>query len=331
MKKTSKNHTALLKQNISLLGKQILKPIDLSSIEIKSLLWTAFDLKKLYTSNYSYANTLKNKNVTLLVSKPSIMTRTLTAEACSLLQVRLNVLVDQTWDQRSFLSDYGKFFSIHSDLLLCKTKYQFKLEELGNHAKMPIMVLENCKFTMLEALSNLMTIQEHYGHLNHLNLAHVGSTCPTLNTYLCIAPRLGMNIRYYCACVSGCRMSPAQLPVAKKVCAETETELKECASIEEAVNKAHVIIAAVPKTKDAEHLKVKKEFLKKADDNWSLFHSIPREDKVLEEVADDRRNLVWRSSKNSVFVLAAVILRLLQKQENVTEKPDFEKLKSPTK
>lgn len=322
--------TILLKQNISLLGKQILKPIDLSCMEIKSLLWTAFDLKKLYTANYSYTNTLQNKDVTLLMSKPSIVMQTLAAKACNLLQVKLNVVVADTWDKKSFVSDFGKFFTLHTDLLLCRTKYQFKLEELGSNAKIPIMVLQNSKFNMLQALSNVMTIQEHYGHLNHLNLAHVGATCPTINTTLCIGPRLGLNIRYYCACVSGCRMSPAQLPVAKKACVETETELKECSSIEEAVNKAHIIIASVPKELNVEHMKVKVEHLKIADANWSFFHCVPRKHKVFEDI-DERRNLVWRSSKNSVYLLAAVILRLLQKHDNVTEKPDFEKLKSPTK
>lgn len=331
MKKVSPNQTALLKQNISLLEKHIIKPIDLSTVEIKSLLWTAFDLKKLHTANYSYANSLKNKNVTLLVGEPSIVSQTLASKACKLLQVNLNVLIDHTWDQKSFVCDFGKFLGLHTDLLLCKTKYQFKVEEMANHAKIPIMVLENCKFSMLQSLSHLMTIQEHYGHLNHLNLAHVGATSPTLNTYLCIAPRLGMNIRYYCACVSGCRMSPAQLPVAKKVCAETETELKECVSIEEAVNKAHVIIAMFPKDKDAAHMKLKMEHLKKADENWCLFYPVPRDYKMPVEAFDDGRNLVWRSSQNSVYVLAAIILRLLQKHDNVTEKPDFEKLKSPTK
>lgn len=320
--------TALLKQNISLLGKQVLKPEDLSCVEIKSLLWTAFDLKKVYGANYCYSSNLKGKNVTLLMNKPSVVTQVVAAKACSLLQVKLNIIIEE--ENRSLVKDLGKLYLLHSDLLLCKIKSQFNLEKMITNTKVPLMVLGSCKFNMFQTISHLMTIQEYYGYLNHLNLAFVGGACPTINTYLCFAPRLGMNIRYYCACeASGCRMSPAQLPIAKKACAETETELKECSSVTEAVNKAHVI--TVTSAEETEHLKVKVEHLKKADERWSLFHGIPRRHDKMTEVYDDTRNLVWESSKNSVYVLAALILRLLQKHDNVTEKPDFERLKSRIK
>lgn len=313
-----------LKQRISLVGKHIYKPSDLSSTELKSLLWTAFDLKKLSNEKWHYSNNMQNKLITLILRAPSMTIQTIAQNATNLFNMKLNTVIHRKWDVQPFIEDTGKYLSFHSNLLICQAKYQFKLDQIVASSNIPIICVNSCKFNLLRVLSDIMTVQEHFGYLKDLNFAFIGPACCTINTFLCIAPRLGVNINYYCSCNVGALMSPVMLPEGKKVCAEAKTKLNECKSLSEAIEKADVIITT---NRNEKYLKINMEHLKKANKKCILLNSFPRGiNEIDKEVFENSRNKLWESSVNSVYILGAMILRLLEKYDNVTAKPDYENI-----
>lgn len=313
-----------LKQRISLVGKHIYRPTDLSSTELKSLLWTAFDLKKLSSEKWHYNNNLQNKLITLILCAPSMTIQTIAQNAANLFNMKLNTVIDSSWDVQPFVEDTGKYLSFHSNLLICQAKYQMKLDQIVASSNIPVICINSRKFNLLRVLSDIMTVQEHHGYLKDLNFAFIGPACCTINTFLCIAPRLGINVSYYCSCNAGALMSPGMLPEGKKVCAEAKTKLNECKSLSEAIEKADVIITT---NRNEGYLKIHMEHLKKANQKYILLHSFPRGvNEVDKEVFENSRNKLWESSVNSVYILGAMMLRLLEKYDNVTAKPDYENI-----
>lgn len=258
---------------------------------------------------------------------PSVIFQTAAKRAANLIKVDLNTVVDPKWDTEEFMQDAGKYFAMHTDAILCQTNRQLILNQASMNAKTPFICVRSYIYETIRVLSDMMTLQERFGYLNHLNLACMGSPCGRINTYLCIAPKLGLNIQFYCCCgKKENQVSPAKLLEVKKLCENTQVQLKECKTPKEVFHRAHIVATSASNTED---MKVTKDDLKNADPDCVILHGLPRsEHEVDKELFESQRNLVWKSSRNTEFVLAAIILRVIRKYEHITEKPDFEKLRS---
>lgn len=317
----------VIKRNVTLVGKHILQPTDLTSTQIKTILWTAFELKKLSGKNCLSVSDLGKPKVILLMHKPSVILQTAAKRAANLIKVDLNTVVDSEWDSEQFMQDAGQYFSMHTDAILCQTNHQIVLNRATRNAKTPFICLQSYIYETIRVLSDMMTIQEHFGYLNHLNLACVGSPCGRINTYLCIAPKLGLNVQFYCCCGKPeNKVSPAKLREVKKICDGTKIQLKESKTIQDVFKKAHVIATSSRNSRD---VMVVKDYLKNADPEYVILHGLPRgANEVDKEIFESQRNLVWQSSKNLEYVMAAIVLRVIRSYEHITEKPDFEKLRA---
>lgn len=315
-----------IKRNVTLVGKHILQPADLTSTQTKAILWTAFELKKLSGKNCLSLSDTRRPKAILLMHTPSVILQTAAKRAANLIKVDLSTVVDAEWDTQQFMLDAGKYFSMHTDAILCQTNRHLKLNQATLNAKTPFVCVKSYIYETIRVLSDMMTIQERFGYLNHLNFACIGAPCGRINTYLCVAPKLGLNLQFYCCCGhKENKVSPAKLLEVKKLCDDTLVKLKECSMPKEVFSRAHIIATSARNTKD---MKVTADDLKLADQNCVIFHDLPRgEHEVDKEVFESQRNLVWQSSKNMEYVLAAVILRVIRKYEHITEKPDFEKLR----
>lgn len=315
----------LIKRNVSLVGKHILQATDLTSAQIKTILWTAFELKRLSNKNCLFVANLNKSKVILLMHKPSVLLQTAAERAANLIKVNLSTVIDSQWDSQQFMQDAGKFFSAHTDVVLCQTNHQITLNRTTKNSSTPFICLQSYIHETVRVLSDMMTIQEHFGYLKRLNLACVGSPCGRINTYLCIAPKLDLNIQFYCCCgKTENKMSPAKLQEVKRFCNSTQIQLKECNTFNETFTKAHIIATSSHNSRD---FKVIKNDLKNADPDYVIIHGFPRGDnEVDKELFESQRNLVWQSSKNLEYVIAATIVRVLKCYKHITQKPDFEKL-----
>ncbi|KAJ8933448.1 hypothetical protein NQ314_014005 [Rhamnusium bicolor] len=136
---------------------------------------------------------------------------------------------------------------------------------------------------------NLLTIQEHFGSLKGIIISWVGKACPLLNTYLTIAPPLGIKVKFLCQC--GGPVSPSSLKYVQSQGTNFTDNIKECGKLEDAIEA---------------------DLEKYADKNWVFLHTLPRSlVEVEDKLFDSERNLLWKSFVNSKWICAAIIARFL--------------------
>lgn len=308
-------------EEAKLINRKFLKTLDLNSSDIKSLIWTALDLKQV--SKKTEVNNINSSNITLLMHEPSLEIQAPATTAGNLLNSHINIIIDPKWDVQEYMSDQGNFLSTCSDLILCQSKYQSKIEKLAKGSSIPVVCVRSCTYSIVDVLADVMTLQERYGHLKNLKLGWIGKPCPLINTFLCIAPRLGMDIQYCCCCGPDLAMSPLTLPEGQSESSKEHTNLKECGDAESAIQKVHTIIVskhAVEKHKiDLKHIR------KNANEDWSLLHELPRGNIEVEpEVFNHEHSLVWQAKGNLQWVYAAIMLRLISNYKHVSKIPTFD-------
>lgn len=91
----------------------------------------------------------------------------------------------------------------------------------------------SCRFVLLQSLSNLLTLQQHFGSLDGLIIGWIGHAGPLLNTYLTIAPTLNMQIKFLCQC--GGPVSPSDLNSVLSKGGEFVQRVKECKDLKETI------------------------------------------------------------------------------------------------
>lgn len=307
---------------INLVGRKILRPGEITSHEIKSLLWTAFEIKHHIEHSRSFP-LMEGARVTLLMSETNIKQLSVLQDAARAMKLHLNIIIDENWEHELHVEDFGKLLSIHSDILVCSSKTQTKLENLTlRMGKKPVINMRTCRFIIPQALGDLMTFQDYYGYLKNLNLAWIGSPCPVFNTYLCIAPRLGINIRYCASCNKGNSMSPMYLPIGKALSQYMKTMLMEYSDFKEILRLSNVI--ATSRHTDAQLRMTAKIIGAAVSSRWGLVHCMPRMDEVDDDLFYNVHNLTWRSIENMKWVYCALMLRLLRPYKHITAQPLFD-------
>lgn len=181
---------------IKLQGRQIISPETLKSAEVSSLLWTALELHEMYSEVGIFIDSpISKASVTFLMSKHNTMLESIVQAASHIMDTKISIIVDD-WENMPHPSDYGEFLSRTTDLVLTYTKKYSKLEQFikGLH-DVPMLSIESCRYKIPRTLSDIMTIYLQYGYVKTMNLGWLGGPTKLLNTYLCIMPSLGVNIR----------------------------------------------------------------------------------------------------------------------------------------
>ncbi|XP_018577758.1 ornithine carbamoyltransferase, mitochondrial-like [Anoplophora glabripennis] len=299
-------------QKPSMRGRKYITPNDLSAEEMKHLLMTALELKTSETKPL-YIKSLAGKSITFLLDSPCLRLQSCIYSTSNLLNMTLNTIITSEWETMLYPQDIGRLLSNSSDIIFCKAHRQKKLESFAEGSIVPVVNVSSCRFVLLHHLSNLLTLQQHFGNLEGLIIAWIGHPCPLLNTYLTIVPTLNMQIRFLCRC--GGPVSPSDLNYVLSKGDEFTQKVKECNNIKEAIEGAHVIA-----TTDHSETNLKltlADLTKYAHKDWVFFHTLPRTfHEVEDEVFNSDRNLLWVSNMNNKWICAAIISRFLDCEES---------------
>lgn len=306
---------------ISLTGRDFIIPVNLICSEIKSLLWTAIDLKKCYKQKYDKNVNLNNARVSVIVTKPTLTTKFSLSNAAQLVNAHVNTIVD---DPDNFCDDYeelGKVLNCYSDIIFTEIDSQKHVQKIADGASTPVINIKSYKFSLIKVLADLMTIQEHYNYLKCLKFGLVGVHGPLINTYMCILPRLGININYFCVDHTLHHVSPCLLRKGLESCKETMAEIHECSSVEKTIYRCDVICTNHHKH---ENLKITKDFMKEAAIKWTYFEPFPKGREVEEAIFKHKNNLTIKSLKNMQWIYAAILIRFLKNYNHITNEPPFD-------
>ena len=230
---------------VDLRGRNFLKLLDFSEEEIRYLLDLAKDLKhkKRNHINHEY---LKGKNVALLFEKTSTRTR------CSFEVAAYDLGMHATYlDPKA--SQMGKKESIEDTAKVLGRMYdgieyrgfgQDIVEDLGKYAGVPVWNGLTTEFHPTQMIGDLLTIEEHFGHLKGINLVFMGDARNNVaNSLMVASAKMGLNY----TCVAPKELFPSEelVNTCRKIAEKNGCTIKLTSDVRDGVSNADVIYTDV--------------------------------------------------------------------------------------
>ena len=230
---------------VDLRGRNFLKLLDFSEEEIRYLLDLAKDLKhkKRNHINHEY---LKGKNVALLFEKTSTRTR------CSFEVAAYDLGMHATYlDPKA--SQMGKKESIEDTAKVLGRMYdgieyrgfgQDIVEDLGKYAGVPVWNGLTTDFHPTQMIGDLLTIEEHFGHLKGINMVFMGDARNNVaNSLMVASAKMGLN--YTCVAPKELLPSEELVNTCREIAEKNGCTIKLTSDVRDGVSNADVIYTDV--------------------------------------------------------------------------------------
>ena len=197
------------------------------------------------------------------------------------------------------------------------------VEELAQHATVPVINALSAKHHPCQAAADLMTVMEHHDDTEELTVAWVGDGNNVLHDLMLACAMLGINVRY--ACPEG--YEPAEDVVERtKAYAEVNgSSVVHTTDPVEAVSGAHVVYTDVFISMGEEHMtdkmeafdgyQINEEMVANMEDNWSFMHCLPahRGEEVTDWVMDHEQSIVFDQAENRMWAQMSLMTYLINR------------------
>ena len=300
-------------------GKDLLSAADLSGEDIKMLL---ADTEELKTSGFSSA--LAGKVLALLFEKPSLRTRVSLEVAMYQLGGKAIYLspAEVGLGKRESVRDVACVLSRFADIIAARTFSHKTVEELAEHATVPIINVLSDFEHPCQALADVFTIYEKKGELKDLTIAYIGDGNNVANSLMLVAAMCGINFRI--ASPKGYKVEESILHLAQTYAAQSKAEVVCLEDPKMAVQGADAVYTdtwismgqeeeAEIKRRVFQDYQVNSELMSLAKKNAIFMHCLPahRGEEVTDEVMDSAASVVYDQAENRMHVVKAILLYLL--------------------
>ncbi len=220
------------------------------------------------------------------------------------------------------IADTAKVVSRMCDAIVIRTHSHGDVEELAANATIPVINALTDDHHPLQALADLMTLEEHFGVLAGLTVTWIGDGNNVFHSLAQACALAGIHVRI--AAPAGYQ------PDASIIAAATATATAHGGSVTvlhdpaEAVRGANVVVTdvVVSMGEEAQYeqklaafagYQVTAELISLAADDAVFLHCLPahRGEEVAAEVIDGPRSLVWDEAENRLHTTVAVLRYLL--------------------
>lgn len=225
---------------ISLTGRDLIRPTSLTVDEIKSLIWTALELKAEEKQHGVKDICLNKARIGLVLQEPSVIQQSSVQSAAKLFNLNVNTVILPNEHLGSDYKEIGYMLNSISDLIFCFIDKQDAIEKICDAATCPVVGIKSSHFSVIEAITSLMTMQETFNYLRCLKFCWVGMNCPLLATYMCLLPRFCLDFNYVCIDSAANPIKPCLLETGAKISQEKETELHSFTDPAEAIKRMQV-------------------------------------------------------------------------------------------
>ncbi len=182
---------------VNLKGRNFLKLLDYTTEEIEYLLDLAADLKKKKKAGIP-VDTFRGKNIALIFEKTSTRTRCSFEVAASDLGMGVTYL-DPSGSQigkKESIADTARVLGRMYEGIEYRGFGQQIVEELAKYAGVPVWNGLTNEFHPTQMLADLLTIQEHLGHLKGVRLVYMGDARYNMGNSLMVGgAKMGMDVR----------------------------------------------------------------------------------------------------------------------------------------
>ncbi len=327
---------------MNLKGRDFLKLLDFTTEEITYLLDLAADLKAKKKQGIP-VDTLRGRNVALIFEKTSTRTRCAFEVAAHDLGMGTTYL-DPSSSQigkKESIADTARVLGSMFEGIEYRGFGQDIVEELAKYAKVPVWNGLTNEFHPTQMLADLLTIREHFGHVEGIRLTYMGDARYNMGNSLMVAcAKMGMH---FTACTTA-KYFPDSALVAecREIAAETGATITLTEDVMEGTKDADVIYTDVwvsmgePDEVWAERIaelkpyQVNKACMDNAGENAIFMHCLPAfhdlntkigvqiaekfgisEMEVTHEVFESPQSLVFEEAENRMHTIKAVMAATL--------------------
>lgn len=300
--------------------RDLLTILDLTAAEIHTLLHRAALLKE-QCRRKKVQPVLAGKTLGLLFDKPSTRTRVSFEVAMYQLggQALFMSLEETQLSRKESLRDTAQVLSRYLDGLVVRTHADRNVQELAQHADIPVINGLTDLYHPCQVLSDLLTIMEKKGDLESLRIAWVGDGNNMAHSWINAAARLRFQLAL--ACPPGYESKREILQRARDLAGD---RIQVSRDPMEAVSNADVINTDVWISMGQEHerearlaafrgYQVNEELVRKAKADVITMHCLPanRGEEITDEVLDGPHSVVLDQAENRMHFQRALLEWLL--------------------
>ena len=308
---------------MSLKGRDFLTLKDFTGQEIMDMVQLGIDLKAKLKAGIP-TPILAGKSLGMIFQKSSTRTR-----------VSFEVGMYQLGGQALFLSsndlqigrgepiqDTARVLSRYLDAILIRTFSHQEVEDLAKYADVPVINGLTDDYHPTQVIADLITIQEHKGHLKGIKFAYVGDGNNMTHSLMIGGAKTGMDV--VVACPDGYMPNPEIVAQAQQYAAEYGGSVTVLHDPKEAVADADVVYTDTWASMGQE---AEKEIRKKAFAGYQVdsalmalakpdaifMHCLPayRGWEVTEEVMESAQSVVFDEAENRMHTIKAVMAATL--------------------
>ncbi len=327
---------------MNLKGRDFLKLLDFTSEEITYLVDLAADLKAKKKQGIP-VDTLRGKNVALIFEKTSTRTRCAFEVAAHDLGMGTTYL-DPSSSQigkKESIADTARVLGGMFEGIEYRGYGQDLVEELAKYAKVPVWNGLTNEFHPTQMLADLLTIKEHFGHVEGIRLTYMGDARYNMGNSLMVAcAKMGMH---FTACTAEKYFPDSALvEQCREIAAETGATITLTEDVNEGTKGADVIYTDVwvsmgepdevwtERISDLQPYQVNKAAMDNAGENAVFMHCLPAfhdlktkigmeiaekfgisEMEVTHEVFESPQSLVFEEAENRMHTIKAVMAATL--------------------
>ncbi|MFC1889827.1 ornithine carbamoyltransferase [Thermodesulfobacteriota bacterium] len=298
---------------------------DWSAKEVSGILTVAAMVKG---NAKDYAEALKGRVLGMIFQKSSTRTRVSFEVGMYQLGGRAIFLSadDIQLGRGETIADTAKVLSRFVDVIMIRTYDHRDVEELAEHADVPVINGLDDLVHPCQVLSDLFTIQEKIGGPAGKRIAYVGDGNNVAHSLMYAAAKVGCHINV--ATPSGYEPNAAVVEAARGDAAKSGAIIGVMSDPREAVKDADVVCTDVWASmgQEAEHrervaafagYQVDAALMEAAGPDALFMHCLPahRGEEVTGEVIDGPRSIVWDQAENRMHLQKALLVLLLKDEE----------------
>ena len=311
------------KKTMTLRGRDFLSIDDLSPEELRAVLDQAIELKR-QAKRGDRPPLPTSKVLAMLFEKPSLRTRV--SFEVGMLELGGHAIYlspqDVQMGTRESVPDVAKNLDRWVHGIVARTFSHRTLQLLAEHARIPVINGLSDREHPCQTLADLLTIREHFGHLDGLRLAWVGDGNNVCASLLLGAAKVGMHM--IVATPPRFAPDPATVARSREIAAGSGSRVEVTTDPRAAVQGADVIYtdAWVSMGQEAEraakvqafaHFQVNQVLVAQASRTAVVMHCLPahRGEEITYDVLDGPQSIVLDQAENRLHAQKALLALIL--------------------
>jgi ornithine carbamoyltransferase len=309
---------------VALKGKDFLRVNDWAAEDLLSLLEVADRLKIRQREGVEHRH-LEGRTLGMIFQKPS--TRTRVSFEVGMFQLGGTALYlaagDLQLGRGETIKDTARVLSRYLDGIMIRTYAQSDVDELAEHADIPVINGLTDEFHPCQALADVMTIRERLGGFEGIRVAYLGDGNNVCHSLMVACGKLGMD--FVAATPEGYDPDAEVVEWAREAATASDASVELVLDPRAAAEGADVLYTDVwtsmgqdeehaRRVRDLEDYRIDDALVSLASERAIVLHCLPAHygEEITEEVLYGERSAVWDQAENRLHAQKALMALIIR-------------------